>query len=63
MTSQCCGYKPAGDGIANGFDCVMIPGATKNADKVDLTMGAAYGFCGGQLATAGAIVAATVCSK
>ena len=42
----------------------MIPGASKAADNVDLTPGAAFGFCGGQLATAAdADAAQTICSK
>ena len=65
MSSQCCGYGPGLDLSANGFDCVMIPGATKkSANKADLNNGAAYGFCGGTLATINNNAnAATVCSK
>ena len=64
MTSQCCGYGPGLSLSANGFDCVMIPGATKAADKADLNNGGAYGFCGGTLATINNMaIAATVCSK
>ena len=64
MTSQCCGYGSEANKNTNGFDCVMIPGATKAADKADLAGGAAYGFCGGQLASINANAnAATICSK
>ena len=66
MSSQCCGYAAALNGIAIGYDCVMIPGATKKADKADLNNGAAYGFCGAELETAaagGSVIAATVCCK
>ena len=61
MTSQCCGYGPALDKIANGYDCVMIPGAMKKADSADLPNGAAYGFCGGQLASDTSTTKATIC--
>ena len=65
MTSQCCGYLVALTGVANGYDCVMIPGATKKAaGKTLLADGGAYGFCGGELATINDnAAAATVCSK
>ena len=64
MTSQCCGYGAGLSLSANGFDCVMIPGATEKADKADLNNGGAYGFCGGTLATINNMaIAATVCSK
>ena len=64
MSSQCCGYGSEANKNTNGFDCVMIPGATKAADKADLNNGAAFGFCGGQLASINANAnAATICSK
>ena len=67
MTAQCCGYGAAADGVG-GFDCAIIPGATKFAATANglaetLASGAANGFCGGEFATAGAIAAATVCCE
>ena len=68
MTSKCCGYGNAGDNMANGFDCALIPGASKlataNGLADTLNNGAGNGFCGGELATIQANnAAATVCCK
>ena len=70
-TRQCCGYSQNGAKVAerskgtNGYDCVMIPGASKQADKGALISGAVNGFCGGELASiaAGSVIAATICCK
>lgn len=61
-SGSCCGYGKDGMGT-NGYDCVIIPGASKGtANKMDVQ---ASEFCGRQLATAAlgeAKPAATVCS-
>ena len=68
MNSKCCGYGTDAGNTATAFDCAIIPGATKFAADANglaqtLKSGAAYGFCGGELGTAGTIVAATVCCE
>ena len=51
----------------SGFDCVLIPGATKAATAnggAQTLKGAGNGFCGGELATIdNSAIAATVCCK
>ena len=66
MTSKCCGYGNAASDTTKGFDCVLIPGATKFATTggavQTLAGGAGNGFCGGELGTIqSSIAAATVC--
>ena len=68
MSSQCCGYGTDAADAADGFDCALIPGASKLATAAGLVQtlvaGAANGFCGGELGTSsGSIAAATICSK
>ena len=68
MSSKCCGYGNDAADSTKGFDCVLIPGATKKATSagaaVTLPSGAGNGFCGGELGTIqSSIAAATVCSK
>ena len=68
MSSKCCGYGNAASDTTKGFDCVLIPGATKktttNGNAVTLPGGAGNGFCGGELGTIqSSIAAATVCCK
>jgi len=56
----CCGY--GGDGMkTTGYDCVVIPGASKEANKADLQ---ASEFCGRQLGSVLGMAkpAATICS-
>ena len=63
-TSGCCGYGM--DGInSNGYDCVMIPSATKNTPSIagtpdDLLL--AHGICGGMFGTT-SNTADTVCCE
>ena len=52
----------------SGFDCALIPGATKAATdgngNAQTLPGAGVGFCGGELATINNMdIAATVCCK
>ena len=49
----------------NGYDCVMIPSAEKQATPfAALASGAANGFCGAQLASINANAnAATICCE
>ena len=66
MSSKCCGYGNAASDTTKGFDCVLIPGATKFATiggaVQTLAGGAGNGFCGGELGTIqSSIAAATVC--
>ena len=66
MTSKCCGYGNAASDTTKGFDCVLIPGATKFATTggavQTIAGGAGNGFCGGELGTIqSSIAAATVC--
>ena len=66
MASGCCGYGAGLTGkTATGFDCAIIPGASKFTSMASvLTMGIAYGFCGGEFGTSsGATAAATVCCE
>ena len=68
MSSKCCGYGTDAADTTRGFDCVLIPGASKfatNAGEAQtLANGGAYGFCGGELGTiAGNAAAATICCK
>eukprot|EP00096_Caligus_rogercresseyi_P010378 TRINITY_DN375_c0_g1_i1.p1 TRINITY_DN375_c0_g1~~TRINITY_DN375_c0_g1_i1.p1 ORF type:complete len:395 (+),score=18.45 TRINITY_DN375_c0_g1_i1:51-1235(+) len=59
----CCGYGPMG-AMESGFDCVMIPGATKKTDATDLALVAARGLCGTKFAgTHDGAAAKTICSK
>ena len=58
--SFCCGYGALG--MANmGYDCVMIPGATKYTGKTQKPVS----ICGNGvgLVTATSMIARTVCSK
>merc|ERR1712156_779886 len=60
---SCCGYGPDGMGTV-GYDCVIIPGASKNTAMAKSVSGGSE-FCGRQLATAAlgmAKPAATICS-
>ena len=59
--AHCCSYGTAFSKTATGYDCAKIPAPSKAAGT-SFPAGA-YGFCGGELGTAGAIVAATVCCK
>ena len=68
MSSKCCGYGNDAADSTKGFDCVLIPGATKKATSAGaaqtLPGGGGNGFCGGELGTSsGSIDAATVCCK
>ena len=68
MTSKCCGYGTDAGDTTKGFDCAIIPGASKKATSGGLAQtlpgGAANGFCGGELGTiADSIAAATVCCE
>lgn len=57
----CCSYGTAHSKETTGYDCAKIPGPLKTGGT---TFNAgAMGFCGGELGTAGAIAAATVCCK
>ena len=58
----CCSFGEDGMLTATGWDCVKIPTPTK-ATGATLGIKGAYGFCGGELGTAGTIVAATICCK
>ena len=63
MTAKCCRYESAavGDGKDKfGFDCIEIPGATKNGNEA--TPSRVCGS-GGGLATAAAVGEKTICSK
>ena len=57
----CCSYGSAYTKTATGYDCALIPGPLKNGGTT--FPNGAYGFCGGELGTAGSIAAATVCCK
>ena len=57
----CCSYGTKYTKTATGYDCAIIPGPLKTGGTTFKT--GAYGFCGGELGTAGTIVAATVCCK
>ena len=68
MTSKCCGYGTDAGDTAVGFDCVLIPGASKLATAAGLAQtlksGGGFGFCGGELGTiADGAAAATICCK
>ena len=68
QTTQCCGYGVDAADNVDGFDCALIPGATKAAvdanGNAQTLKGAGNGFCGGELATADTSAdAATVCCK
>jgi len=57
----CCGYGATGGVTSVGFDCLVIPGASKQADSSDLK---GSEFCGRQLASLmSAMPRATICSK
>ena len=59
--SICCGYGSLGV-MSSGYDCVMIPGATKAADKAPVP----NSICGqgkGLVTTVLGMTTATVCSK
>lgn len=63
-SGSCCGYGPDGMGTV-GYDCVIIPGASKNTAMAKSVSGGSE-FCGRQLATAAlgmAKPAATICCK
>ena len=64
MNAMCCGYGAAANAQVTGYDCAMIPSASKQADAAALDSGAANGFCGGELGdTDMSIAAATICCK
>ena len=59
--SVCCGYGSLGT-KTSGYDCVMIPGATKAADKAPVP----NSICGqgkGLVTLSSGMVTATVCSE
>ena len=59
--SICCGYGSLGV-MTSGYDCVMIPGATKAADKAPVP----NSICGqgkGLVTVVAGMTTATVCSK
>jgi hypothetical protein len=58
--SICCGYGSKGT-LTSGYDCVMIPGATKAADKVPVPNSICGQGKGLVTVTKGTTV--TVCSK
>ena len=68
MTTKCCGYGTNGADTTRGFDCALIPGATKLAvdanGNAQTLAGAGNAFCGGELGTVTNMnAAATVCCK
>ncbi|CAB4068943.1 unnamed protein product [Lepeophtheirus salmonis] len=63
VRTSCCGYGISG--IKEfGFDCVMIPGASKKTNSAPIPTIGAHGLCGSKFApTDGATVSKTICSK
>ena len=57
----CCSYGTKYTKVTTGYDCAIIPGPLKTGGTT--FPNGAYGFCGGELGTAGTIAAATVCCK
>ena len=63
ILASCCSYGLKGTKTAVGADCLLIPGATKEADGAIINE-AGYGFCGMKLASAeGGTASKTVCCK
>ena len=65
MAAGCCSLGTNGN-AATGFDCAVIPGASKSPTAATITRlpGSALNFCGGKLGTiAGATDAKTVCCE
>lgn len=57
----CCNYGSKNT-MMTGYDCAKIPQPSKATDSAALNA-VVNGFCGGELATAGAAVETTVCCK
>ena len=62
---MCCGYGTDGKGIAVGYDCVVIPGASKATLPVQVPVANAYcGKSAGLVSAKGAATKnKTICSK